>query len=103
MGLYKRKDSSSYWMSYRAEGKKQQESTGTANKKLAQQIYAKRQTEVTEGKWFSQEQKRKTFDELRERYMKEHSKVHKTEKSHVRDKSSFNHLTEFFTKRTLAE
>jgi integrase len=49
MGLYKRK--STYWISFKdSTGKRIWESTGTNNKKFAEQIYAKRVTEATEGK-----------------------------------------------------
>ncbi len=53
MGLYKRKDSHFYWMSFQVDGKRFSESTGTANRKLAEQIHAKRLTDIIEGKWFN--------------------------------------------------
>lgn len=103
MGPYKRKKSRFYWISFRINGRRVYESTGTANKKLAEKIYAKRITDVAEGKWFSNEAKKRTFEELKERYMNEHSRVHKSFKSHLRDQSSFNHLTGFFKGMRLAD
>ena len=64
-------------MCYKIHGRQHRESTETTNKKLAAMIYEKRRTEVAEGTWFPNEAKKKTFDELRERYMEEHSKPNK--------------------------
>jgi integrase len=103
MGLYKRKESQYYWMTFRINGRKVYESTKTENRKLAERIYAKRVTEIAEGRWFPNEAKRRIFEELRERYMKEHSIVYKTAKSSLRDVTSFKHLSRFFSGLTLAE
>lgn len=96
MGLYKRNGSQFYWMSFRINGRRAFESTETANKKLAEKIYAKRLTEITEGKWFPNEARKRTFEELRTRYMTEHSKVYKTAKSSTRDESAFKCLSTVF-------
>jgi integrase len=101
MGLYKR--GNLFWFTIKSNGKRIQKSTGTENRKLAENIYAKAKTLVVEGKWFSNEAKKRTFEELRERYMREHSAVHKTPKSSLRDETSFKHLTRFFSGLTLAE
>lgn len=70
MGLYKRKDSRLWWMSFRVEGRRIFESTGCNNKKLAERIYAKRLTDIQESRF--QERPRpegKTlFSELEEKY-----------------------------------
>jgi len=72
MGLYKRKDSKFHWMSFQVDGKRLSESTGTANKKLAEQIHAKRLTEITEGKWFNKTAiSDVAMSEVLDRYMKE--------------------------------
>jgi integrase len=103
MGLYKREGSQFYWMTFRVNSRKVYESTKTTNKKLAERIFAKRITEVTEGRFFSNVARERKFEELREKYMKEHSRVHKAPKSSVRDEGSFKHLSRFFTGFTLAE
>ena len=104
MGLYKRKGSKFYWMSFRINGRRRiWESTGTPNKKLAEKIHARRLSEIAEGRWFPVEAKRRIFEELRDRYMKEHSQVYKTPKSTLRDETSFKHLSKFFGGLTLAE
>lgn len=50
MGLYKRKDSQFYWMGFRINGRKTSESTGETIKKRAEEVYAKRRTDLAEGK-----------------------------------------------------
>ncbi len=52
MGLYRRKDSKYWWMTFRIEGKRVSTSTGTSNKGMAAKIYTKRSMEIIEGKWF---------------------------------------------------
>lgn len=103
MGLYKRKDSRFYWMSFRINGRTVFESTGTPNRKLAEKIHARRLSDIIEGRWFPDEAKHRIFEELRDRYMKEHSQVYKTPKSTLRDETSFKHLSKFFGGLTLAE
>lgn len=103
MGLYKRKGSQYYWMTFRVNGKKIYESTETRNKKLAETRHAKRLVETADGKWFPSEAKKRTFEELKERYMNEHSKIHKTSKSTLRDESSFKHLSSYFKGLKLSE
>jgi hypothetical protein len=72
MGLYKRKDSQFYWMTFRVNGKKISLSAETANRKLAERIHAKRLTEIAEGKWFDKVAVPDvTMAEVLDRYMKE--------------------------------
>ena len=103
MGLYKRNSSQFYWMSFRINGRRIFESTETANKKLAEKIYAKRLTEISEGKWFQNEARKRRFEELREKYMTEHSKINKTPTTQVRDGSAFKRLSGFFGGLMLAD
>lgn len=53
MGLYKRKGSQFYWMTFQVDGRRIFESTKTSNKKLAEKIYAKRQAEIVEGRFLN--------------------------------------------------
>jgi integrase len=103
MGLYKRKGSQFYWMTFRIKGKKIYESTQTTNKKLAERIHAKRLTEIEEGRWFPNEAKRRTFEELMGRYMKEYAIPNKSERTVVKDTYSFKRLAEFFGGHKLSE
>lgn len=103
MGLYKRNGSQFYWMTFRIDSKKVSESTGTANKKLAEKIYAKWVTEIAEGKWFPNEAKKRTFEELKTRYMEEHSRINKTPSSCLRDVSSFKNLIRLFGGMRMAD
>jgi hypothetical protein len=48
-GLYKRGEI--YWMAYKAAGGVIRESTGTADRRLAEVVLAKRRAEVFEGRW----------------------------------------------------
>ncbi len=72
MGLYKRKDSQFYWMSFRIDGRRITESSKTRNKKQAEMIYAKKLTEINEGKWFDKVTiPNVTMEEVFDRYLKE--------------------------------
>ncbi len=55
MGLYRRKDSPFWWMSFSANGKPFRRPTGTKDRKKAEKILAKIQTQITEDKWFEVE------------------------------------------------
>src|SRR3972149_9917226 len=54
MSLYKRKDSPYWWMSFRVEGRRILESTGTNNKRLAARKYKNRLIELQETQFGSQ-------------------------------------------------
>jgi integrase len=59
--------------------------------------------EIAEGKWFERlPGEEKTFRQLMEKYMTEHSPK-KSPKQHVRDKSSLGHLSPYFKDLTLTE
>jgi len=82
-------------MSFTYQGKQVRKSTETEDKKLAQRIYDKIRCEVTEGKWFERlPGADKTFREMMEKYMAEHSEPKKA--SAERDRSSSTHLLPFF-------
>ncbi|MCX5815318.1 MAG: site-specific integrase [Proteobacteria bacterium] len=94
MGLYKRGDT--YWMNVMHNAKRIQKSLETGNKSLAQKIYAKAITEMTENRYFDgAEAKRMTFDQLIEKYMKSHE--------HMRDRTSLKALNAFFSGRNVLE
>ncbi len=102
MGLYRR--GKTYWFRITHRGKRIQQSTGSNNRKLAEKIYHKIHTDIVEGRYFQrQEAESHTYDDLQDRYMKEHSKVNKVESSHKRDRASFGHLSGFFSGLSLAE
>jgi integrase len=94
MGLFRRKDSQVWWMSYKANGKRLRESTGTANKKLAEKIFAKMLVDIQEGRWFENQAKKKTLKEMIERYEKEYTES-KGYYQKKRDKSVFKALYSF--------
>lgn len=104
MGIFQRKDSEQWWMSFSHQGQRVRVSTGTANRKLAEKIYAKVLLEVQTETYFPKlPEHSKTFKDLIERYMAEHSAIHKKPKSHRRDKSLKTHLLAAFGTRLLVD
>ena len=102
MGIFKRKGSNAWWLAFSANGKQYQKSSNTANKKLAAVILGKIKAEVHEGKWFDRDHARNyTFDDLFEKYFRDHASVHKQQSSIQRDRDSFAHLKESFSGITL--
>ena len=99
MGLYKR--GTVWWMALTFSGKQIRISTETTDKKLAQKILAKVQTEMTEGKWFDRlPGETKKFAELAEKYENGDFKQTKSWRSM---QSYLNQLKEFFGEHTLTE
>ncbi|MEW6740966.1 MAG: tyrosine-type recombinase/integrase [Nitrospirota bacterium] len=105
MGLYRRKDSPIWWMSFSVDKKQYQRSTGTADRRLAENILAKIKTQIVEGKWFEvDEAKNRTFDEMMERYLNQYSKINKSKSTHSKDKGMLEkHLKPYFAGMTLRE
>jgi len=99
MGLYKR--GKVWWMSISHQGKQVRRPTGTANRKLAEAILAKVTVNIVEGRFFDTlEEKDRTFDEMMERYLREHIvKKASRESHHYYSKN----LLSFFGPYTLAE
>ncbi|MBI5846516.1 MAG: site-specific integrase [Nitrospirae bacterium] len=96
MGLYKRKGSQFYWVSFKLpSGRKILESTKTTNKKLAERIHAKRLMDIQEGRWFETNYKKKPLKEMIERYRTEYTDS-KGYYQKARDKSIFKHLYAYF-------
>jgi integrase len=101
MGLYKR--GSVYWMSFSANRKQYQRSTGTTDRKTAEKIYAKVLTQIVEGKWFEfDEAKQRTFEDLMSRFMKEYAPT-KELTTQRRYRAALGHLQKRFKGLTLAE
>ena len=100
MGLYKR--GATWWIRFTYNGEQKRLSLETEDKKLAERISHKILGQVAEGKWFDiSEESERTFKEMMDRYMDEHSKLKK--KSWKRDEVSLSHLLPFFGSCTLAE
>ena len=106
MGLYRRKNKNGslspvWWMCFTADGQSYNRSTQTTDYKRAQAVEAKVRVLVHEEKWFDvNETKKHTFDEMMDRFMREHAPTvaEKTQKSY---KNSLVHLREFFSGSTL--
>ncbi len=100
MGLYKR--GPVWWMRFTYKGRQIRNSTETADKKTAEKIYHKVLTLIAEGKWFEKSPDvEKTFKEMMDRYMEEHSKPKKA--SSWRDTASLKHLVPFLGDYTIME
>ncbi len=93
-----------WWMSFVCNGTRYRQSTGTADRKLARRIQDKVRGEIAEGKWFERlPGEEKTFREMMEKYMEEHSARNKAPTSHNRDKSLRDHLVVYFGDLRLTE
>lgn len=104
MGIFQRKDSDQWWMSFSHKGERYRLSTGTANRKLAERIYAKVRTEIETGAYFPQmPEHHKTVAELLEKYFVEHSALNKKPRAHQRDRSLKAHLVKAFGHLTLVD
>ncbi len=91
MGLYRR--GQTWWMKFTVNGTTIRRSTETKEKRLAEKIYCKVITQVTEGKWFDLPfGSDKTLSELLEKYLREHSERNKALSSFTRDKLLSAHL-----------
>jgi integrase len=102
MGLYKRGWSGIWWMSFVYKGRRYRKSTETADHKVAKKIYDTVKGRIAEDKWIGiPEESERTFRELTDRYMNDHSKLKK--KSWQRDEISLNHLLPFFGDCILSE
>ncbi len=101
MGLYKR--DSIWWMSYTYKSRQVRKSTGTSDRRLAEAILAKVKVKIIEGRYFEVlEEKDRTFAEMMEKYMNEHS-IQKSPTGHRRNQESLKHLRTYFGDMTLAE
>ena len=73
MGLYKRKGSRYWWMSYTVDGAQQFESTKTTSKALATRIWKKREGEVALGRFkVGWPGERMTFEQLWQEFERSH-------------------------------
>jgi len=72
MGLYRRKDSDVWWMSFTAHGRNYRKSTETTDKELARRVLRSIEGKIAEGKWFPQAQeqlKNYVLSELAQKYL----------------------------------
>jgi hypothetical protein len=51
MGVYRRQDSSTYWMSRVVNGKRERQDTGVQDRRVAGEIFAAWQVQVARAKW----------------------------------------------------
>lgn len=95
MGLYRRKDSAAFWMSFTVNGKLYRRPTGTGKRKLAKEIFAKVQTQIVEGRLFDMDRPTEIpMVEVIERFMAEVSPLQKG--SHERNRQIAERFKSFF-------
>jgi len=76
MSLYRRKDSTVWWIQYKDKGIRYRIPTGTENKKRAEVIHAKVITDIQDGKWFEkQKSKTVTFSQMTEKYLQKYDRI----------------------------
>jgi integrase len=99
MGLFQRKKMQKkkiWYFAIMRDGRRVQRSTGTSNKKLAQDIYDNALSDIVKKKWFKNEKARTTkFHELWEHYRRRYEKK--------RDVTSSKQLLPYFGDMKLAE
>jgi len=95
MGLYKRSNSSVWWMCFTHNGQQYRRSTETEDRKLAQRIFDKLKGEIAEGKhhWVSSE--RSDFEDLAQDLIDDYKL--NSRKSLDRASLSIKHLSSFFS------
>jgi len=103
VGLYRRRDSRFWWMSYTADRERSFESTKTSSKEIAKKILKKREGEIALGLFkVGWPGERMTFAALCDEFLSSHT-------STLSDKSQRNHrlyvkkLREYFGERRLTE
>lgn len=97
MGLYKRKKSAYWWMSFTNGGKLERVSTNVTDKKTAQRIYDKVRGQLAEGMWFEKlPGESKTLSDLLAKYIKEYAKANKCHSSYIRDGYTSKRLLGYF-------
>ena len=71
MGIYKQKGSETWWMSFSFKGEQIRKSTGSKNKKLAEEIYCKTKSQYLDRTALEIINTGRTFEELVKRYLEE--------------------------------
>ncbi len=102
MGLYRR--GRAWWMRFTYNGKQIRRPTETTDKKLAEKIFHKVQTQIAEGKWFEKPLgSDKTVRQLLDKYLTEYSARNSTPKTQERDKYTVKTFNKFFGDAILSE
>jgi hypothetical protein len=94
MGLYRRRESKVWWMSYMKDGRQHRESSGVTNKKLAEKLLASRTAQVFEERWSLPRSKSPHLGDWVDEFLESVSR-HKTRS---RYQSSINNLLNYFGK-----
>lgn len=102
MGIRHNKGKGFYYLDYRVNGKRIREKVGP-NKKLAESIWAKRQTEIAENKFLDKRKEEKIrFRDFAQVYLENHAKVNKRSWAST-DVHYLKRLNEYFGNKLLFE
>lgn len=101
MGLFRRKNSECWQMCFFLEGRKVRKSTGTTNKRVAQQVYDRTRGQVTTGTYNPRLKASMPFFELVDEFLEKHSKIEKA--SYKRDVVIGDALKKYFGKSPIGE
>lgn len=100
MGVFKRGDV--WWIDYRFQGRRLRESTGTSSRKRAEQLLAKRQAEVFEGRFaFAPQASVPNFQDFASAYIEDFSTHNKKRSSLRRDVGIVRNLSAYFAGKRL--
>ncbi|MGV8123513.1 MAG: tyrosine-type recombinase/integrase [Candidatus Xenobiia bacterium LiM19] len=100
MRIYKRKDRPYYFIDYiNSAGERVRESTGTSNKKTAEEILAKRKEDVRTGRFGMERPEQITFEKLCDRFFKSAIKLKPS--TRMRYQTSTNQLLPYFREHTI--
>lgn len=94
MGLYRRRESKVWWMSYMKDGRQHRESSGSTNKKLAEKFLTLRTAQVFEERWSLPRSKSPRLGAWVEEFLKSVSH----DKTLSRYQSSINNILSYFGK-----
>ncbi len=94
MGLYRRRESKVWWMSYMKDGRQHRESSGSTNKKLAEKLLTLRTAQVFEERWSLPRSKSPRLGAWVEDFLKSVSH----DKTRLRYQSSVNNILSYFGK-----
>ena len=101
MGLYRQ--GKVWYVRLYVNGRRIRKTTGTDNKRLAEDIYAKMKLDIREGRFFQKDQgNKRTFKDMAEKYMAEYA-IKKAPDTITRDETSLKHLLPVFGSVYLAQ
>ncbi|MCK4824974.1 site-specific integrase [bacterium] len=101
MGIYKNPKDEHYYIDYYVDGRRKREKI-SRNRKLAENVLAKRKVEIAEGRYLDVKKKPDIlFDKLAGDFLELHSRVNKKRSSVIRDEVLVKNLSSYFAGKKL--